>query len=113
MIAPDQLQETDSHRPERPVKRNGQAQAELGQFMTPSNVAGFMASFFRARNSNVRLLDAGAGTGSLFGAYVFEACAQSERTSSISITAYEIDASLLPMLREAVRQCEAVCNCSA
>jgi adenine-specific DNA-methyltransferase len=34
---------------------------ELGQFMTPSRVARFMASLFSARHGTVRLLDAGAG----------------------------------------------------
>ncbi len=37
----------------------------LGQFMTPSAIADFMAGLFSSNAQNVRLLDAGAGIGSL------------------------------------------------
>ena len=45
-------------------KSNGENRAELGQFMTPDSVAGFMARMFDV-GSSIRLLDAGAGIGSL------------------------------------------------
>ncbi len=37
---------------------------KLGQFLTASHVADFMASMFRSLPETVRLLDAGAGAGS-------------------------------------------------
>ena len=40
-------------------------QEKLGQFLTSSPVADFMASMFGALPTTVRLLDAGAGSGSL------------------------------------------------
>jgi hypothetical protein len=43
---------------------------ELGQFMTPSSVAHFMASLFQSLNGDIRLLDPGAGVGSLTSALV-------------------------------------------
>ena len=47
-----------------PVQR-----AKLGQFMTPSTIGNFMASLFRKWPSEVRLLDPGAGIGSLTEAF--------------------------------------------
>ncbi|MDX2110123.1 MAG: hypothetical protein SFY80_07780 [Verrucomicrobiota bacterium] len=38
-------------------------QEELGQFLTPTSVAGFMASLFGALPRTVRLLDAESGIG--------------------------------------------------
>ena len=42
----------------------------MGQFMTPAPVARFMASLFRSRRLSLRVLDAGAGVGSLSAAIV-------------------------------------------
>ena len=44
--------------------------AELGQFMTPESVANFMAGLFSQRTGAIRLLDAGAGAGSLTAAFL-------------------------------------------
>ena len=50
----------------------------LGQFLTPWPVAGFMASLFDAPNCpGARLLDAGAGVGSLTAAFVDRWCSAS------------------------------------
>ncbi len=51
---------------------NPEHRAQLGQFMTPPPVARRMASFFEVRRPNFRLLDAGAGVGSLTAAWVAE-----------------------------------------
>ena len=50
--------------------------AQLGQFMTPAAIAEFMASLFSPCNdtSEIRLLDPGAGVGSLTAAFVQRAC---------------------------------------
>ena len=68
--------------------------AELGQFMTPAHVAQFMASLFSRVDGAVRLLDAGAGIGSLTTAFVDRWGAD-----SVHVTAYEIDKTLIPGLR--------------
>ena len=68
--------------------------AELGQFMTPAHVARFMASLFSRRDGAVRLLDAGAGLGSLTTAFVDRWGADGTH-----VTAYEIDETLIPRLR--------------
>ncbi len=54
---------------------NGRTQrterSDIGQFLTPVAIARFMASLFAPnRLDHVRILDAGAGAGVLFSAYV-------------------------------------------
>lgn len=61
----------------------------LGQFMTPSAIAGFMASLF-TYGKDIRLLDAGAGAGALTSAFLGKA-----GDSNVSVDAWEID----PVLR--------------
>ena len=84
--------------------------AELGQFFTPLPVARFLASLLQARTPHLRILDAGAGTGSLFAACVAELCGRSVRPDSINITAYEIDETLRDDLQETLRLCQAECE---
>lgn len=49
-------------------------QERLGQFLTAAPVADFMASMFMSLPMTVRLLDAGAGAGSLTAAFVSRLC---------------------------------------
>ncbi len=44
--------------------------SKIGQFLTPALIAQFMASLFKQKRENVRILDAGAGAGVLFAACV-------------------------------------------
>lgn len=60
--------------------------AELGQFMTPAAIATFMASLFSTPTRPIYLLDAGAGAGSLTGAFL-----DRFQGSTTSIKAWEID----------------------
>ncbi|HOI96767.1 MAG TPA: Eco57I restriction-modification methylase domain-containing protein [Syntrophobacter fumaroxidans] len=69
--------------------------SQLGQFMTPTSVARFMASLFsRSTVHTARLLDAGAGMGSLSGAFLDRFAAGGLGIQHLEIVAYEIDASL-------------------
>lgn len=83
---------------------------ELGQFLTPPAVADFMASLFKACWSEVRLLDAGAGTGTLSAALIKRLCRREMKPKSISLTAYEIDASLIDGLYRSIHSCREECN---
>jgi len=83
--------------------------AELGQFLTPSPIARFMAAMFRAR-SDVRLLEAGAGVGSLLAAFVAAACRWQPRPASIAAVAYEIDDALAARLRDTFDRCDGACK---
>lgn len=57
--------ETDTIRKQVSRQLEPNRKSALGQFMTPSTVADFMAGLFDAPKQPVRLLDAGAGIGSL------------------------------------------------
>lgn len=81
----------------------------LGQFMTPANVAEFMASNFDDLPDEVRLLDAGAGMGALTTAFVTEACSRSKQPSSIDATVYEVDEQLAAILEETLLSCADIC----
>ena len=47
------------------AKLNSKKKSELGQFMTPSVIAEYMASLFDDHKKEIKLLDCGAGIGSL------------------------------------------------
>jgi adenine-specific DNA-methyltransferase len=84
--------------------------ANLGQFLTPMPVARFMASMAEQPARHVRLLDAGAGVGSLLAAAVERFCNLATHPTSISVVAYEIDAILCEYLRDTIRACKAACD---
>ena len=48
--------------------------AAMGQFFTPAPIARFMADLSEANTGKVRLLDPGAGVGSLSAAWIARAC---------------------------------------
>ncbi|MFA7239504.1 MAG: Eco57I restriction-modification methylase domain-containing protein [Sulfuricellaceae bacterium] len=76
--------------------------ADLGQFMTPKSTAEFMAGLFNFSSVNfssvdfphcspIRLLDAGAGVGSLTVAFLEAVRKSHPQPLDISVTLYEID----------------------
>lgn len=86
-------------------------QGKLGQFLTPPPVADFMASLFTSLPKEVRLLDAGAGSGALTMAFVGRLCKKHPGIGSIKATLFEIDpliqAALAANMNECARTCEA------
>jgi adenine-specific DNA-methyltransferase len=69
--------------------------AEFGQFMTPSTVARFMAALFSPSTlQTARLLDPGAGIGSLSCAFLDRWAAGGFAFHRVQFAAYEIDAKL-------------------
>lgn len=83
--------------------------AELGQFMTQATVARFMASLFTAPTTlqTARLLDAGAGIGSLSGAFLNRWAAGGFDFRRVELTAYEIDACLREHLAQMLLEYQA------
>ena len=73
----------DLKRVEATAKLNQDRRGEFGQFLTPWNIATFMASMFSPRSDNL-VLDAGAGIGSLSLAFL-------EKYPQSRIEAWEID----------------------
>lgn len=87
-------------------------QEELGQFLTATPVADFMASMFGHLPKTVRLLDAGAGAGSLTSAFVSRCCKRHDGIRAIEATLYELDAEILDALSETMRECQRLCTAS-
>ena len=85
-------------------------QAELGQFLTTSPVADFMASMFGPLPSAVRLLDAGAGAGALTSAFVARLCEQKYSVRAIEATLYELDPLILDTLAANMQECNRCCT---
>ncbi len=81
------------------IAKNTQAEhkSRLGQFFTPAATAHFMAGLFlpASRPMDCRLLDAGAGIGSLSGAFLERCATGGLRFERIAATAYELDERLL------------------
>src|SRR6266550_7996814 len=84
--------------------------ANLGQFFTPASVAHLLASLFEYTPPVITLLDAGAGVGSLFAAYVANLCERDTRPEHIHVVAYEIDEILLEYLQETIYLCQKACE---
>lgn len=85
-------------------------QHELGQFFTPYPVADFMASLFETRWQELDLLDSGAGSGALSAALVKQLCALRHKPKRISITACELDETLIESLRATLHDCQQECE---
>lgn len=94
---------------ERRTKTSGvipeKHRASLGQFFTPSQVAVHLASLFDLpAKDHWRLLDPGAGVGSLTAAVIADAIAHG-CTGSIGVTAFELDEGLIEALNETMADC--------
>src|SRR5260370_31348001 len=90
----------DANRKVDPDRRS-----DFGQFMTPPATARLMASMFQVKHTELTLLDAGAGVGSLTAAFVSEICNRKNKPESIHATAYEIDSELCGYIARALQQC--------
>jgi len=82
----------DTLRKEKALHSDLRRKSELGQFMTPSSVAEFMASLFQpARSGTSELLDAGAGLGALSTAFLLQFNKWNLEKAKLRITAFEVD----------------------
>jgi len=73
----------------------------LGQFMTPTGIARFMASLFPRNNrDNCRLLDAGAGIGSLSSAFLDRCGSDGFNFIQTEVDVFEVDEALHDHLAE-------------
>ncbi len=69
-----------------------------------------MASMFAGRPHSLRIIDAGAGVGSLTASLVAEAVTWGTRPREISVTAYEVEPLLVDYLLTTMDQCAALCR---
>jgi adenine-specific DNA-methyltransferase len=92
------------------VENPRRRQEALGQFLTKAHLADFMASMFGELPPKVRLLDAGAGAGSLTSAFVSHVCENPVATTEIEATLYEVDPEILEALAETMQKCQDRCD---
>jgi tRNA1(Val) A37 N6-methylase TrmN6 len=87
------------------VSKNTEAKrkSQLGQFLTPARTAQFMANLFASKNDlDCRLLDAGAGIGSLSSAFLERCVANELSFKKIKVTAFELDSFIHDELNESL-----------
>ena len=90
----------DSARRKASKELDSTRRAELGQFMTPTRIADFMASLFQTWPREAVLLDPGAGIGSLTEAFARRFVEKAPQGAILSAHLYEIERVMLPYLRE-------------
>ena len=100
----------DLYRVDACRKLDSEQRSKMGQFFTPPSVARFMASLFGNSSPELRLLDAGAGVGSLTVAFVEEVCQRDARPRSVSVIAYELEPLLVEYLHSTLVECQEVCQ---
>jgi adenine-specific DNA-methyltransferase len=108
--ASDLLESVDFLRMDVRRKTARGRKAELGQYMTPRPVAQLMASMFEFSEPVVRILDPGAGIGTLSAACVSELCKLPSKPKEVALTLYEIDETLVETLKETIHLCEEECG---
>ncbi len=104
------LSRVDTTRIEAVHQLDAAERGKKGQFLTPSHVATLMASMFNdVLPDRVRLLDAGAGIGTLTAAFIMECVHRERRPTEIVVAAYEIENALLPGLSKTLEMCRQTC----
>lgn len=102
-IPSDRTQNLEWRRESIARKTAAEKKSELGQFMTAAPIANFMAGLFSDFAGKViRVLDAGAGIGSLTSA--FERIAVKQGAVSIAAETWEIDPGMIPHLHETLAE---------
>lgn len=109
-LGADLLERIDFFRLDVSRRLDPDRRAEMGQFFTPAPTARLMASMFENRSASLRLLDAGAGVGSLSAAWVAEVCRRKSRPKAIAVTAYEVEKTFFEYLTLTLEACQKECE---
>jgi len=105
------LEIAEKHRLTLSPKLDKIKQSTLGQYFIPSIAANYMASLFEFKNkSSLKLLDPGAGVGSLAAAAVEIICKEKYPPQNIEFTLVENDSSLIDNLYEVMNLCVEKCK---
>lgn len=110
MISAPLAERADFYRVDASPKLDAKRRASLGQYMTPAPIGQFMASLFSDTCGELRVLDPGAGVGSLTAALAERLCAEAAKPRSVEFVCYEIDGLLSSYLRDTLRQVNARCR---
>ncbi len=100
----------DLYRVHASSKLDAKRRAALGQYMTPAPISRFMAGLFSVARDDLRVLDPGAGVGSLTAAVAERFFRGAVRPRSAEFVCYEIDPIMSGYLCDTLRQVEAACR---
>ncbi len=103
---------TEFFRFEATQKLDRRRRSRLGQYMTPGPISRFMASMFENLEGSLRVLDPGAGVGSLTAAFTDHILELDERPRNVSLVAYEIDPVLIDYLLATIDESVSYCVAS-
>jgi len=103
------LDAIDAIRVEAASRQDRGRQVALGQYFTPVGVATLMTSMSSLGGDHIRLLDPGAGVGVLAASWIVNACNRADPPNRIHLTAYEMDAALIPHLGQSLDLCQRYC----
>ena len=82
-----------------------QKRSSMGQYLTSASVASFMASMIqKSQNQDIKLLDPGAGIGSLTAAFVDKLCQRLKPATSLMAITYELEPRLIMHLQKLVHK---------
>ena len=101
---------TDFYRADMSGRLDPKRRSDLCQFMTATPIARFLASLFDRPEGDIRLLDPGAGVGSLTSAFVERICHQAGKPDSATLVCYEIESLMTEYLRDTLRAATAQCD---
>ena len=99
------IDRAEARRVRESTGREAAQRGELGQFFTPAPVAALLAGMFDVPAGPLRVLDPGAGVGSLTAALV-DRSRDENWPVTLDLTAVEVDEDLLPALKETLHECE-------
>ena len=100
----------DYYRIDASQKLDAKRRSTLGQYMTPVPTGRFMVSLFDHLTGHLRVLDPGAGVGSLTAVLVERLCTAATRPCSVEMVAYEIEPLLIEYLRNTLAESLAQCR---
>jgi len=101
---------SEFYRLDAALKLDPSRRSNLGQYMTPTPIARFMASLFADVSGDIRLLDPGAGVGSLTAAFVERIGREHSKPHSVALSAYEIEPVLTTYLRNTLNEATTQCR---
>ena len=100
----------ECYRLDASLKLNANNRVLLGQYMTPAAIARFMASLFTEPQGDIRILDPGAGVGSLTAAFAERLCTSEAKLRSVQFVCYEIDPVLSGYLESTLKEAQVDCE---
>jgi adenine-specific DNA-methyltransferase len=100
----------DFFRADTSARLDPKRRSALGQFMTATPLARFLASLFENISGDICLLDPGAGVGSLTAAFVERLCHETTKPRSASLVCYEIEPLMIDYLQATLQAAEQQCS---